>query len=209
MEEYYVPTGDAAAEFTERRSRFIGRIWRTETEEEAIAHIRQMREKHWDATHNVYAYVIRDGATRYSDDGEPQGTAGMPVLEVLRREELFNVCCVVTRYFGGILLGAGGLVRAYAKSAKLAVDAAGISVKRVWERVSLRCPYALFARVKQETARYEGKLAETEYGADIQLTLLLPQTKTQEFLERIVDVSGGKLHGIIIGQEYQAFPREL
>lgn len=209
MEEYYVPTGDAAAEFTERRSRFIGRIWRTETEEEAVAHIREMREKHWDATHNVYAYVIRDGAMRYSDDGEPQGTAGMPVLEVLRREELFNVCCVVTRYFGGILLGAGGLVRAYAKSAKMAVDAAGISVKRVWERVALQCPYALFARVKQETARYEGKLAATEYGADIQLTLLLPQTKTQEFLERIVDVSGGKLHGIIIGQEYQAFPREL
>ncbi len=209
MEEYYVPTGDAAAEFTERRSRFIGRIWRTETEEEAVAHIREMREKHWDATHNVYAYVIRDGAMRYSDDGEPQGTAGMPVLEVLRREELFNVCCVVTRYFGGILLGAGGLVRAYAKSAKMAVDAAGISVKRVWERVALQCPYALFARVKQETARYEGKLAATEYGADIQLTLLLPQTKTQEFLERIVDVSGGKLHGIVIGQEYQAFPREL
>lgn len=209
MEEYYVPTGDAAAEFTERRSHFIGRIWRTETEEEAVAHIREMREKHWDATHNVYAYVIRDGAMRYSDDGEPQGTAGMPVLEVLRREELFNVCCVVTRYFGGILLGAGGLVRAYAKSAKMAVDAAGISVKRVWERVALQCPYALFARVKQETARYEGKLAATEYGADIQLTLLLPQTKTQEFLERIVDVSGGKLHGIIIGQEYQAFPREL
>lgn len=209
MEEYYVPTGDAAAEFTERRSRFIGRIWRTETEEEAIAHIRAMREKHWDATHNVYAYVIRDGAMRYSDDGEPQGTAGMPVLEVLCREELFNVCCVVTRYFGGILLGAGGLVRAYAKSAKMAVDAAGISVKRVWERVALQCPYALFARVKQEMARYEGKLAATEYGADIQLTLLLPQTKTQEFLERIVDVSGGKLHGIIIGQEYQAFPCEL
>ena len=128
---------------------------------------------------------------------------------MLRREELFNVCCVVTRYFGGILLGAGGLVRAYAKSAKMAVDAAGISVKRVWERVALQCPYALFARVKQETARYEGKLAATEYGADIQLTLLLPQTKTQEFLERIVDVSGGKLHGIVIGQEYQAFPREL
>ena len=112
MEEYFVPAGDGTAEFVEKRSRFIGRIWNTETEEEALACIRAMREQHWDARHNVYAYLIRGGAMRYSDDGEPQGTAGMPVLEVLRGAELYNVCCVVTRYFGGILLGAGGLVRA-------------------------------------------------------------------------------------------------
>lgn len=109
MKEYLVPTGDGEAQFIERRSRFIGHIFLTETEEEALARLKQMREQYWDATHNVYAYIIRDGATRFSDDGEPGGTAGMPVLQVLQREELYNVTCVVTRYFGGILLGAGGL----------------------------------------------------------------------------------------------------
>lgn len=110
MKPYLVPTKDADAEFVERRSRFIGHIFATDTEEEALARLKQMRETYWDATHNVYAYIIRDGATRFSDDGEPGGTAGMPVLQVLQREEIFNVTCVVTRYFGGILLGAGGLV---------------------------------------------------------------------------------------------------
>ena len=104
MKEYLVPTGDGEAQFIERRSRFIGHIFLTETEEEALARLKQMREQYWDATHNVYAYIIRDGATRFSDDGEPGGTAGMPVLQVLQREELYNVTCVVTRYFGGILL---------------------------------------------------------------------------------------------------------
>ena len=100
MKEYLVPTGDGEAQFIERRSRLIGHIFLTETEEEALARLKQMREQYWDATHNVYAYIIRDGATRFSDDGEPGGTAGMPVLQVLQREELYNVTCVVTRYFG-------------------------------------------------------------------------------------------------------------
>lgn len=142
MKEYLVPTGDGEAQFIERRSRFIGHIFLTETEEEALARLKQMREQYWDATHNVYAYIIRDGATRFSDDGEPGGTAGMPVLQVLQREELYNVTCVVTRYFGGILLGAGGLVRAYAHGAKIAVDAAGRSIKRIWTNVYLPCPTA-------------------------------------------------------------------
>ena len=103
MKEYLVPTGDGEAQFIERRSRFIGHIFLTETEEEALARLKQMREQYWDATHNVYAYIIRDGATRFSDDGEPGGTAGMPVLQVLQREELYNVTCVVTRYFGGMI----------------------------------------------------------------------------------------------------------
>ena len=116
MEEYLVPSGEGIAELVEKRSRFLGHIWLTQTEEEALQCIKKMREQHWDATHNVYAYLIKDGAMRYSDDGEPQGTAGIPVLEVLRKEGIYNVCCVVTRYFGGTLLGAGGLVRAYGKA---------------------------------------------------------------------------------------------
>ena len=132
MEEYLVPSGEGIDEHTEKRSRFIGHIWRTDTEEEALAAIKATRESMWDARHHGYAYIIRGGAMRYSDDGEPQGTGGMPVLDVLRRQELQNVCCVVTRYFGGILLGTGGLVRAYSKAAAMAVDAAGVSIMRLW-----------------------------------------------------------------------------
>lgn len=207
MEEYLVPTKDAVTEFTERRSRFIGHIWLTDTEEEALACIKKMREQHWDATHNVYAYIIKDGPTRYSDDGEPQGTAGMPVLEVLRREGLHNVCCVVTRYFGGILLGAGGLVRAYARSAKDAVDAAGISIKRVWKQAELRLPYNLFERMKQELERNEGLLLNVEYSADICMRVLLPAACYEAYCARVIDVSNGKVTPILLGEEYRAVPR--
>lgn len=206
MDEYLIPTKDAEAEFVEKRSRFIGRIWHTETEEEAIAHIKKMREQHWDATHNVYAYIIKDGPTRFSDDGEPGGTAGMPTLQVLQREGLHDVCCVVTRYFGGILLGAGGLVRAYTKGAKIAVDAAGKSMKRVWDVIYLPVPYSWYERMKQEIAAYEGVLRDTQYGADVELEVLTPEGRTKEFLDRVVDISAGTLEGMITGQEYRAFP---
>ena len=206
MEEYLVPSRDAVTEFTERRSRFIGRIWVTDTEEEALSCIKKMREQHWDATHNVYAYIIHDGPTRYSDDGEPQGTAGMPVLEVLRREGLHNVCCVVTRYFGGILLGAGGLVRAYARSAKDAVDAAGISVKRVWKKADLILPYSYFERMKQELERCEGQLLDVEYSADVCMHMILPKANYEAFCRRVTDVSSGKLAPMELGEEYRAFP---
>lgn len=206
MDEYLVPTKAADAEFTERRSRFIGHIVPAETEEEAIAALKAFREQYWDATHNVYAYIIHGGAMRYSDDSEPQGTAGMPVLEVLRREGIENVLCVVTRYFGGILLGAGGLVRAYTKAAKIAVDAAGISQKRVWETVEIPCPYPLFERLRGEVAAMEGIVQDVAYGAEVLIRAILPQTKTQDFLARITDVSRGQVAAAVTGQEYRAFP---
>lgn len=206
MDEYRIPAGASETEFTERRSRFLGRIWATPTEEEALACIRRMREQHWDATHNVYAYIIRGGATRYSDDGEPQGTAGMPVLEVLRREELYDVTCVVTRYFGGILLGAGGLVRAYAKSASLAVDAAGIAVRRVWTSLRIACPYRLYEPVQKLVLQQGGLVDDTQFGADVTLRVLLPQTQEAAFCEKLTDATSGAIQAERIGQEYRAFP---
>lgn len=206
MTEYLVPTCDADAEFVEKRSRFIGHIFFTETEEEALARLKQMRETYWDATHNVYAYIIRDGATRFSDDGEPGGTAGMPVLQVLQREGMFNVTCVVTRYFGGILLGAGGLVRAYAHSAKLALDAAGKSVKRVWTNVYLPCPYSWYERIRLEVTAFGGILRNTDFGADVSLDLLLPEQQVKPFLERVTDLTAGTVEGMIGESEYRAFP---
>lgn len=206
MDEYLIPTQDAEAEFVEKRSRFIGRVWHVETEEEAIAHIKQMREQHWDATHNVYAYIIKDGPTRFSDDGEPGGTAGMPTLQVLQKEGLYDICCVVTRYFGGILLGAGGLVRAYTRGAKLAVDAAGKSMKRVWDVIYLPVPYSWYERMKLEVTNFEGIIRDTQFGMDVELEVLTPTVQTQAFLDRVVDLSAGTLEGMVTAQEYRAFP---
>ena len=208
MKEYRVPTKDAEAEFVEKRSKFIGHLFLTETEEEALAHIKQMREKYWDATHNVYAYIIRDGATRFSDDGEPGGTAGMPVLQVLQREEMYNVTCVVTRYFGGILLGAGGLVRAYAHSAKIALDAAGRSMKRVWTSLYMPCPYSWFERIKLEVVTFGGMVRNVDFGMDVEFDILLPDAQVQPFLDRVFDISSGTIEGMITGSEYRAFPIE-
>ena len=206
MKSYLVPTQDAEAEFVERRSRFMGHIFCTDTEEEALARLKQMRERYWDATHNVYAYIIKDGATRFSDDGEPGGTAGMPVLQVLQREEMYNITCVVTRYFGGILLGAGGLVRAYAHSAKIALDAAGKSMKQVWTNVYLPCPYSWFERIRLEVAAFGGIIRNTDFGADVSFDLLLPKGQVTPFLSRVTDLSSGTIEGLIGDDEYKAFP---
>ena len=206
MDEYLVPTAFGEEEFVEKKSRFIGRIWPVETEEEALQRIQEMKKKHYDATHNCWAYIIRDGAVRFSDDGEPGGTAGMPMLQVLQREELYNVVCVVTRYFGGILLGAGGLVRAYTKGAKIAVDAAGKSMKRVWTALYLPCPYSYYEQVKLAVAAFDGLIRKTDYGAEIELEVLFPEGRTQAFLTHLRDMTSGTVEALEIGQEYRAFP---
>ena len=208
MDEYLVPTGYGEDEFVEKKSRFIGRVWLAETEEEALARIAEMKKQHYDATHNCWAYVIRDGAVRFSDDGEPGGTAGMPMIQVLQREGLFNVVCVVTRYFGGTLLGAGGLVRAYTKGAKIAVDAAGKSMKRVWSVLYLPCPYTYYERVKLEVEAFGGIIRDTQFGAEVELEILMAKDQAQPFLDRIVDMTSGTVEGMETAQEYRAFPVE-
>ena len=206
MEEYLVPTDAGEDEFYEKKSRFIGRVWPVETEEEALEKIQQMKKQHYDATHNCWAYIIRDGAVRFSDDGEPGGTAGMPMLQVVQREGLYNVVCVVTRYFGGILLGAGGLVRAYTKGAKIAVDAAGKSMKRVWTVLYVPIPYNFYERVKLEVTAFGGILRDTQFGMDIELEILMPEAQAQPFLDKLTDMSSGIIEGMETGQEYRAFP---
>ena len=190
----------------EKKSRFIGRIWPVETEEQALARIQEMKKQHYDATHNCWAYIIRDGAVRFSDDGEPGGTAGMPMLQVLQREGLYNAVCVVTRYFGGVLLGAGGLVRAYTKGAKIAVDAAGKSMKRVWTVLYVPCPYNYYERVRLEAEAFGGIVRRADFGAEVELELLFPRQQTQAFLDRLTDLTAGKVESMEIGREYRAFP---
>lgn len=206
MDEYLVPTGFGEDEFTEKKSRFIGRIWQVETEEEALAKIQEMKKQHYDATHNCWAYVIKDGPMRFSDDGEPGGTAGNPMMQVLQRENLYNVCCVVTRYFGGILLGAGGLVRAYTKGAKIAVDAAGKSMKRVWSVLYVPCPYTFYERIKLEVEAFGAIIRDTQFGAEVELEILVAQPQAQALLDKIVDMTSGTVEGMETGQEYRAFP---
>lgn len=203
MSEYFIPAGAGETEFVEKRSSFLGHVRYVETEDEAKAFVTEMKKKFYDARHNCWCYIIKDGAVRYSDDGEPQGTAGIPMLEVLKREGVTNVVCVVTRYFGGVLLGTGGLLRAYTKSAKDALDAAGICVVRRWVKAEIACSYAMLERLKTECTAIGGVVADIEYSADVCLKLLLPEDKADAFSQRTADVTAGTSALKITGEEFK------
>ncbi|MDD6831291.1 MAG: YigZ family protein [Firmicutes bacterium] len=203
MSEYFIPAGAGEAEFVEKRSSFLGHVRYVETEDEAKAFVAEMKKKFYDARHNCWCYIIKDGAVRYSDDGEPQGTAGIPMLEVLKREGVTNVVCVVTRYFGGVLLGTGGLLRAYTKSAKDALNAAGICIVRRWVKAEIACSYAMLERLKTECTAIGGVVADIEYSADVCLKLLLPEDKADAFSQRTADVTAGASELEITGEEFK------
>ena len=207
MTEYYIPTRAAESEFVEKRSRFIGYIKPVETEAEARAFVEEIKKRHYDARHNCWCYLLREGGVvRYSDDGEPQGTAGQPMLGVFEKEGITDLVCVVTRYFGGILLGTGGLLRAYTKGAKDALDAAGVSVVRRWVRQLVPCTYSLYERLKQETERFGAVLEDTEYGADIVLTVLVPEEQSDAYAARILDFTAGTVETLVDGEVFQPVP---
>lgn len=207
MTEYYIPTQAAESEFVEKRSRFIGYIKPVETEAEARAFVEEIKKRHYDARHNCWCYLLREGGVvRYSDDGEPQGTAGQPMLGVFEKEGITNLACVVTRYFGGILLGTGGLLRAYTKGAKDALDAAGVSVVRRWVRQLVPCTYSLYERLKQETERFGAVIEDTEYGADIVLTVLVPEELSDAYAARILDFTAGTVETLVDGEVFQPVP---
>lgn len=194
MTSFRIPAHDGCDEFTEKKSRFIGVVRYTKTEEEALAFIAEQNEKHKTAGHNVYAYSIRDNnIMRYSDNGEPQGTAGLPVLDVFRKEEVFDFCCVVTRYFGGILLGTGGLVRAYSHAAKIALDSAGIAVMRLWTDGSMSIPYNLFEIVQKAIVSLGAKITATDYGAEVTLSFLIPTEEFDMVSAQIFDTTNGRV----------------
>ena len=203
MTEYYIPAGPGEAEFVEKRSSFLGHVRMVETEEDAKAFVQAVKKEHYDARHNCWCYSIKDGPTRYSDDGEPQGTAGVPMLEVFQRQGITNFVCVVTRYFGGILLGAGGLLRAYTKSAKDALDAAGVAMVRRWVEVGIPCSYSQFERLKLETEAFRGIITDIEYGADVTIMALIPEEDADRFGARIFDMTGGTVESITLGEEFR------
>jgi uncharacterized YigZ family protein len=205
---FRVPFETAESEFVEKRSRFITHLWPVETEEEAQAHIREMKSKYYDARHNCWCYLLGQNVQRYSDDGEPQGTAGQPMLKVFERENVTNVCCVVTRYFGGILLGAGGLTRAYSKGAKDALTVAGAATMGLWSCVMIPCSYAAFERVKLEVAAHGGVIDETEYGADITLCVSIMASEVDALQTRLTELSAGTIKLQVLGEEFRPGPRE-
>ena len=207
MTEYYIPTGRSKAELVEKRSRFIGQVWRVDSEAEARARIEEVRRQHYDARHHCWCYRIREeGVERYSDDGEPQGTAGQPMLNVFQRENVTNVVCVVTRYFGGILLGAGGLVRAYTQSAKDALDRAGISVVRRWVALEVPCAYAQFEAMRREVLAFGGVVEQVDYAADVLLSVLIPEERSAAFSAHILDVSAGTVEALEAGEQLKDVP---
>lgn len=193
MKSYKTIKQDGYYLFEEKRSRFIGRAKAIKSEEEAILFIQSVKTSCWDATHNCYAYSVESDALyqRYSDDGEPQGTAGLPILEVIRRRELQNVAVVVTRYFGGILLGAGGLIRAYSKACAGSIDDSGeIWVKPCLE-IKIPIEYHLSGRMQNMLINEGFIIAGTDYTDEVTFTVYSPKERL-EFLEKqILDITGG------------------
>ena len=206
MADYKTIRGTATFEYEEKRSRFIATASFADTEEKALAVLNAVRAANRTARHNVYAYVLQNGRTRYSDDGEPAKTAGTPVLETIGHAGVADVIVVVTRYFGGILLGTGGLLRAYTKGAKDALDAAGVSVVRRWVRQLVPCTYSLYERLKQETERFGAVIEDTEYGADIVLTVLVPEEQSDAYAARILDFTAGTVETLVDGEVFQPVP---
>lgn len=197
MAEYKTVRKNAQDQFVEKRSRFIGYACPVQTEQEALDFIASKKSEHWDASHNVYAYILRDGTMRFSDDGEPQGTAGMPALNVLQKEELTDCVLVVTRYFGGILLGGGGLVRAYSHAAKIAVDAGGIVTRAECSIVKIRCDYTFYGRLASLIPEQGGIVEDTAFEDVVTVKMRIPQELEPAFEARLVDLSNGTCRGEI------------
>lgn len=197
---------NAQDEFTEKRSRFIGYARPVQTEAQALEFIAQIKKQHWDAKHNVYAYVLRDGQIRrYSDDGEPQGTAGVPVLEVLLKGDITDAVVVVTRYFGGILLGGGGLVRAYGRAASIAVKAAGVEEQVLCDEVSVSCDYAQYGRVQPLVLSCGGVIEDTQYADDVTIAFYLKKSLLAALEKALADATAGTVCCTVRGEAYHAF----
>ncbi len=192
MYSYKTVKTENSDEFVEKKSRFIGYAKPVTTEDEAIEFVKKIRAKHPDATHNVYAYKVRENnIQRYSDDGEPAGTAGIPTLDVIQKEGITDICVVVTRYFGGTLLGAGGLVRAYTKGAKIAVDAAQLLEKYYCFEYTVNIDYTMLKKVQSEASDMGCIAGDVDYANDVTLTYYVPYD-LEGFEEKLVDITNGR-----------------
>ncbi len=193
-------------EYIVKRSRFIGYAKPVTTVEEANAFIAEIKSKHWDATHNVYAYILRDGGVkRYSDDGEPQGTAGVPVLDVLEKENVVDVAVVVTRYFGGILLGGGGLVRAYSHSAKIAIDSGKIITMALCLDLEIKCDYTFYGKLGAFLANEGAVVLDTQFTDEVTVIFRIKSDFLNELNKKLTELSNGRVSATVISENFCEF----
>lgn len=192
--DYKTVLENASDEFVEKRSRFIGYCKPVKTEQEAIDFINEKRSEHWNATHNVYAYSLREGnIKRYSDDGEPSGTAGMPVLDVIVKNEIFDVVVVVTRYFGGVLLGTGGLVRSYSHGSKIAVEAAKPVIMQNCLVCEARCAYNQYGKVSSLIIGVGAAVDDTVYESDVLVKFHIKPDLLGTLNKKLADATSGEV----------------
>lgn len=190
---YFTVRNSAKASFFEKNSEFIGYVKPVSDNDEAVEFIQEIKTQHRKAKHNVYAYILRNGNTsRYSDDGEPQGTAGIPVLEVLKKNNLTDVCCVVTRYFGGILLGGGGLVRAYSHAAKIAVEASGIVDMNECRKVNIITDYNMYGKINYCIPDFHVKIIDSEFSDNVFMEMFVKTELYEALIKKINDITNGK-----------------
>ena len=203
---YLTISENAKASFIEKRSEFIGYISPVKTNDEAVAFINSIKAEHRKAKHNVYAYILReDNISRYSDDGEPQGTAGVPVLDVLKKRGLTDVCVVVTRYFGGILLGGGGLVRAYSHAASLACDAAHIMDMCLCHRLKITAAYGTYGKISYLLPNYDTITVDSDFGSDVTLEILVLSEKLDALKKELTEVTNGTAEIEDMGELFEDF----
>lgn len=208
-ERYYITLGGRGeADFEEKRSLFIGYAMPVKSEDEANAFIKEIKEKHKDATHNVFGYVMKGGILcRYSDDGEPSGTAGKPVLDVIRKSGVDDTCVVVTRYFGGTLLGTGGLVHAYSLAAKLAIENAGVVRYEDYTEMSAEMSYSDYQRVIFELEKADAIIDASDFSDSVEIRFAIKSAQADGVAKRISEISSGKSEARILGRRFD-FPRK-
>ena len=199
----------ASAEIVEKRSRFIASVKPVESEHEAVEFINELRKKYWDASHNVYAYIVEEnGVMRYSDDGEPGGTAGMPIIEVMKARGVVDCAVVVTRYFGGILLGAGGLVRAYSHTCALALNAAKVCEMHPTVRYMAEVAYPLWDRVQHQLKSLPVRLENPEFTAAVAFELVMKETDEAKVREELTRVTDGRMEWLKTEETYSPWEEE-
>lgn len=203
MKEYKTVEFENSDDFVEKKSRFIGCVKPVKTSDEALEFINKIKSKHWDATHNVYAYVLKENnIQRYSDDGEPSGTAGVPVLDVILKNGLVDVCVVVTRYFGGILLGAGGLVRAYSHGSKIALESGNIITMAQCKILSVKVDYSFYERMNILLSEFNANIEETLFEESVKMTFSLKEDKVTLLSEKLTEQSNGKYVLTEVGEKF-------
>lgn len=203
---YFTIAQPATDSFTEKKSEFIGYIAPVKTNDESVAFINSIKAQHRKARHNVYAYILReDNISRYSDDGEPQGTAGVPILEVLQKRGLTDVCLVVTRYFGGILLGGGGLLRAYSHAASIACDAAQIMDMRLCHRLKIETDYNLYGKINYILPNFNIITVNSDFADTVTLEILVMSERLDALKKELTEVTNGSVNITDKGELFEDF----